>query len=994
MNNRGLLGPWKPMRKAALFSMIATGLSLFFLAAVPLGLVALGGLYMAALIWRDLIMLDPTDGTYIPGTKPFKVATFFMALKPTFTSTLSDVYQMAFGPGKADQDHGYEPGFFPATRLSSWFSLLLAVVLSYIDYLFASLHMVVVPYLWVLLVPISAVGWFLTFQVTLATFAMQGSRDTVMSVEAKPQLILSAIKDPTGGLEMKSVVIKACGIALAMSLVTFIIAASTGVPWWVTLIIIGIEVFASLLISMSRDLQQQYIAPWEARKERREFWEGVWGFMKPEQIPQLLAESDLPSLEEWERDHTHDDGSVDPYDPSVKIAVMSIPQFQQFKDYLGYEEVLRGSIPDCKSLAVAPVGEFTDQGTEKIGSVGTQAFRIWYSVKETPKLLDLTIDSRMRELVCRSQVVNSLRQIKAIGECLYYKALPVTKNESATKIIAVHVVPQNPSVNEEVFLRSIPEIQTILGVEWVRVMASREKAAPNGTMILYIADQEPRPNSVVYINPASIEQKKIDEMAWLYNFHATKIKGESGYPTYIGREKTTSLVSKVSFVIPDGLEIDDIKKVAKRLASASGNGFLEINNRPATGAVVEETTTDRNGRVRRLSRREIQQQIVEDKSRFDIVAAKTDPLNRPFLFRDYRDQILTGRVPGVAKLKWAAGVLADDELAWDNWDSASGSHLLVAGQSGSGKSVTMTDMILQLVYNNGPSELRFWMIEPKNEMQVYRDCDVVQEFVDSFTPGDFMTNAADLMEKLVEEMNRRNEVMVAHPKAPKKLSKAREIAQTESAANGTPLEDHPLYMPFIIMIVEECATLFAEASNAEEKAEQKRLITATAEIARKARSAGIYLVAATQYPTNASIPSVIRQQMRRIGMKCRDTISSQVVIGEPGLENVSILGAGKLEPEGSYEYRMFRSFFAMDGDPDKGEHNDIFDVLKDVPTHVGMSPNQLGGKSKAKEMLMPDISDTVFSRFESISGKRLQEAIDAGRQTRDISVDSSGMLVL
>ena len=95
----------------------------------------------------------------------------------------------------------------------------------------------------------------------------------------------------------------------------------------------------------------------------------------------------------------------------------------------------------------------------------------------------------------------------------------------------------------------------------------------------------------------------------------------------------------------------------------------------------------------------------------------------------------------------------------------------------------------------------------------------------------------------------------------------------------------------------------------------------------------MYLVCATQYPTNASIPSVIRQQMRRIGMKCRDGMSSQVVIGQPGLEKVKVLGAGMLEPKGSNQYRMFRSFYAADGDPDYGQKNDILDVLATIPTN-------------------------------------------------------------
>jgi hypothetical protein len=302
-------------------------------------------------------------------------------------------------------------------------------------------------------------------------------------------------------------------------------------------------------------------------------------------------------------------------------------------------------------------------------------------------------------------------------------------------------------------------------------------------------------------------------------------------------------------------------------------------------------------------------------------------------------------------------------------------------------SVVMSSMILQILYNNGPTEARFWMVEPKNEMQIYRDCDLVERFVDSWTPdNNFISNAADLMEDAVKEMDRRNEMFVNHPKSPKNLAKAREIAMRESNDAGSPLERNPLYMPFIFIILEECASLFADSASKEEKAEQVRLVVATAEIARKSRSAGIYLICATQYPTNASIPSVIRNQMRRIGMRCQNDLASRVVIEEAGLEQVRVKGAGKIKAGDSY--RNFRGFWVRDDDPDKpGAQNDIFDVIGKIPTNNGIthpSGATMGGPSHQR-VVVPNIAATVFNRFDkSRAGRQLSLDVDSGKSTRDL----------
>ena len=273
------------------------------------------------------------------------------------------------------------------------------------------------------------------------------------------------------------------------------------------------------------------------------------------------------------------------------------------------------------------------------------------------------------------------------------------------------------------------------------------------------------------------------------------------------------------------------------------------------------------------------------------------------------------------------------------------------------------------------------MIEPKNELQTFKDLDVCERFIDSWTPNDrFVENATVFMQDAVAEMNRRYRLMKDHPKFPKKLEKAREIARREAARDGTPVEDHPLFMPFILIVVEECATLFADPGSKEERAQQEKLLSATAEIARKARAAGMYLICITQYPTNASIPSVIRNQMRRVGLMCQNRLASEIVIGENGLETFKTKGMGKVSHKGTY--RTFRGFWVKDGDPEEGEPNDVLDVVSALPG--GGGGQQGAGGQVVPEVVMPDVGDAVFTLWEQSSvGRAVGRAVDEGKKTKD-----------
>lgn len=309
-------------------------------------------------------------------------------------------------------------------------------------------------------------------------------------------------------------------------------------------------------------------------------------------------------------------------------------------------------------------------------------------------------------------------------------------------------------------------------------------------------------------------------------------------------------------------------------------------------------------------------------------------------------------------------------------------------------SVVVQNMICQMICNNSPEDLRMWMVEPKIGLQRFRDYDTVERFVDSWSPTeDFFQNVADWAHDLVEEMLRRNRLMAHYVDPitkviPEKLSQARDIAREEGVVrpDGT---RHELMIPYMLCYIEECATVFAESANKEQRDLQTQILTDIARIARESRSAGIYLICLTQYPTNASIPSVIRNQMRRLGLACKNSLASRVCIERDGLEKLTIKGTGMVMDKNG-DFVMYRGLFLRDGNPRRGEANDIMDVLKDIPT-IEDGDGTGGGSGAAQDPYIQigdfDVDDIVGMQWESVNGMWLDQAIEDERDTKDYTED-------
>lgn len=222
-------------------------------------------------------------------------------------------------------------------------------------------------------------------------------------------------------------------------------------------------------------------------------------------------------------------------------------------------------------------------------------------------------------------------------------------------------------------------------------------------------------------------------------------------------------------------------------------------------------------------------------------------------------------------------------------DLAKMPHLLVAGTTGSGKSVGINAMILSMLYRNTPADLRLVLIDPKMlEFSLYNGiphllCPVVTD----------MNKAASALKWLTKEMDRRYAVMshvgVRHfNNYNDKIRKATaqgEVIPDPMAAPDDPAPKALETWPFVVCIIDELADLML-TNRKEVEGEITRLT-------QKARAAGIHLVIATQRPSVDVVTSLIKANVpTRISFQVASGVDSRVILGESGAE--SLLGWGDM----------------------------------------------------------------------------------------------------
>ena len=196
-------------------------------------------------------------------------------------------------------------------------------------------------------------------------------------------------------------------------------------------------------------------------------------------------------------------------------------------------------------------------------------------------------------------------------------------------------------------------------------------------------------------------------------------------------------------------------------------------------------------------------------------------------------------------------------------------HLLIAGTTGSGKSVGINAMIISLLYRNDPEHLKLMMIDPKMlEFAMYDDIPhlitpVITE------PKKAITALANM----VGEMERRYKIMAE--KRTKNIDNYNEKIKTDGSGDES--------MPFIVIIIDELADLMMNGG--------KEVENSIARLAQKSRACGIHLIVATQRPSVDVVTGIIKANLpSRLSYRVSQRIDSKVILDSMGAE--SLLGQG------------------------------------------------------------------------------------------------------
>jgi len=203
-------------------------------------------------------------------------------------------------------------------------------------------------------------------------------------------------------------------------------------------------------------------------------------------------------------------------------------------------------------------------------------------------------------------------------------------------------------------------------------------------------------------------------------------------------------------------------------------------------------------------------------------------------------------------------------------------HLLIAGTTGSGKSVGINSMLLSLLYRNSPDTLKLLMIDPKMlEFSIYNDIPHL------LTPVITKPKQAIIaLSNMVNEMERRYQIM--------SQSKVKNIENFNDKAKKLGLDP----FPYIVVIIDELADLMMNSG--------KEVEFYIARLAQMARASGIHLLVATQRPSVDVVTGLIKANLpSRISYKVGQKIDSKIILDSMGAE--SLLGRGDMlfTPPGS-----------------------------------------------------------------------------------------------
>jgi S-DNA-T family DNA segregation ATPase FtsK/SpoIIIE len=256
-------------------------------------------------------------------------------------------------------------------------------------------------------------------------------------------------------------------------------------------------------------------------------------------------------------------------------------------------------------------------------------------------------------------------------------------------------------------------------------------------------------------------------------------------------------------------------------------------------------------------------------------------------------------------------------------------HLLVAGATGSGKSVAVNTMIVSLLYMNSPEDVRMIMVDPKMlEFNIYENIPhlllpVVTDPKQATVALNWVVNEMEKRYQKLADMGVRN--LKGYNKKVERLTKQAELDVLDGKEDSNAMRELDIdhngkatheRMPYLVVVIDEFADLMMTAS--------KDVEQAVARLAQKARAAGIHLILATQRPSTDVITGLIKANFpTRMALRVTSKTDSRVILDSNGAEN--LLGNGDMlfVPPGSSALKRVHGAFVSET-----EIHQIVDFLK------------------------------------------------------------------
>jgi S-DNA-T family DNA segregation ATPase FtsK/SpoIIIE len=274
-------------------------------------------------------------------------------------------------------------------------------------------------------------------------------------------------------------------------------------------------------------------------------------------------------------------------------------------------------------------------------------------------------------------------------------------------------------------------------------------------------------------------------------------------------------------------------------------------------------------------------------------------------------------------------------------------HLLIAGATGSGKSVCVNTIIASILFRSRPDEVKFVLIDPKKiELSIYKDL-VGYHLITSEDLNEYVVtrteNAIIALRSVEVEMERRYEILAS--------ASVRNISEFNAKVNRG--ETDREYMPYIVVVIDELSDLILTSAR-----EIEEPIT---RLAQMSRAVGIHLVIATQRPSVDVITGIIKANFpARIAFQVASKFDSRTILDANGAEK--LLGRGdllittSLNPE---PVRLHNAFISID-------------EIDRIISHIRRQP-------KTEEIELPSVHEEMEESGELVSGERDELFYDALR---------------